>query len=91
MNNKPNPVEIGYLCSHGHYVFYGVGDDTCGTKRIAALLVVPEVELSEPYTELGMHGVEVYSAPGFSQEDWDRTLDYATLSQQNRQDAWERG
>lgn len=30
-------VEIGYICSKGHFVFKGDPDDSCGTKNIGTI------------------------------------------------------
>lgn len=92
MNNKPDAVEVGYLCSHGHYQFHGVGDDTCGTKRIATLMVVPEegVEFYEASLETDEEGFTYFTSSGYTQDDWDETLEAATISQQRREAAWEK-
>jgi hypothetical protein len=38
------PVEIGYLCRKGHFIFHDepVYDGACGSKRMAGIFVVPE-------------------------------------------------
>lgn len=87
--NKPEAVEIGYLCGHGHYIFYDVGEDACGSKRVAALMIVPEVEYIEAHEERDEEGRVWYSHCGYSPEDWFESLNQATHSQQRRQNAWE--
>jgi hypothetical protein len=89
MTNKPETVEIGYLCGHGHYIFYGIGENACGSKRVAALTIVPEVEYSKPFQCEDADGHVYYTDCGYNQEDWDRTLEGATFSQKRRQEAWE--
>jgi hypothetical protein len=41
---ETEPVEIGFLCRRGHFIFYDEPDvDTsCGSKRMAGIFVVPE-------------------------------------------------
>lgn len=89
MSNKPEAVEVGYLCGHGHYIFHDVGENACGSKRVAALMVVPEVEFYEPYEKKDEDGHVWFSSCGYTQEDWDTTLEGAKFSQQRRQNAWE--
>lgn len=38
------PVEIGYLCRKGHFIFHDEPglDNACGSKRMAGIFVVPE-------------------------------------------------
>lgn len=38
------PVEIGFMCRRGHFLFYDEPDldDSCGSKRMAGIFVVPE-------------------------------------------------
>lgn len=38
----PGTVALGYLCSHGHFVFFDDTDldDTCGSRRVAGVHVV---------------------------------------------------
>lgn len=40
---EAQPVELGYLCSHGHFIFHDDPDVdyACGTKRIADIIVQP--------------------------------------------------
>lgn len=41
------PVEIGYLCRRGHFIFYDEPDvdNSCGSKRIAGLYAVPDEDV----------------------------------------------
>lgn len=38
------PVEIGFMCRKGHFIFYDEPDfdGSCGSKKIAGIFVVPE-------------------------------------------------
>jgi hypothetical protein len=38
------PVEIGFLCRKGHFIFYDEPefDGSCGSKKMAGIFVVPE-------------------------------------------------
>jgi hypothetical protein len=40
---EAQPVELGYLCSHGHFIFHDDPDVdyACGTKRIADIIIQP--------------------------------------------------
>lgn len=40
---EAQPVELGYLCHHGHFVFHDDPDVdyACGTKRIAGIIIQP--------------------------------------------------
>lgn len=42
-------VEIGYLCRHGHFVFYRGDEDVCGSKQIGKIVVhtVKEYDVSD--------------------------------------------
>ena len=88
--NKPKEVEIGYLCAHGHYVFHGVGEDTCGTKRIGTITVEPDrdVEFSEPEEVRDEKGRVIMSHSGFSESDWGNVFEWATESLIKREEAW---
>ena len=45
-------TEIGYLCRHGHFVFYEDPhyDGSCGTKRVAGIHVTPDEGMT-PWVE----------------------------------------
>jgi hypothetical protein len=46
-----NEIEIGYVCSKGHYVFKG-DEEGCGSKRVAGLFVRQDEDLDFPEEQL---------------------------------------
>lgn len=76
-------VEIGYLCSRGHYVFYADEEwDICGSKRTAGIYVEMDkgVEFYEPYELTDDDGFVFASSCGYSAEDYAEELEAANHS-----------
>jgi hypothetical protein len=79
----PERVEIGYLCSHNHFVFHDDPDGGgCGSKRIAGVYVErdPGVEFYEPYEKADETGFVYFSTCGYAEEEYDETLEFAKKS-----------
>jgi hypothetical protein len=84
-------MEIGYLCSRGHFVFYDDPDGGgCGSKRTAGLYVErdPGVEFYEAFEEADEDGRVYYSGCGYSEDDYNEELEQARQSLVEKIEVW---
>lgn len=84
-------VEIGYLCSHGHYAFYADPEGTsCASKRIAGIFVErePGMEFYEPYEAADEDGHVYFTSCGWSEEDYIQSLNEAEVSLESKIGYW---
>lgn len=76
-------IEIGYLCSRGHFVFH---DDPegggCESKRIAGVYVERDagIEFYPPFEEKDETGFVFYSGCGYSEDDYNEEVTEARQS-----------
>lgn len=82
-------VEIGYLCSRGHFVFH---DDPegggCGSKRTAGVYVEREADFYPPFEEADETGFVFFSGCGYSEDDYNEELTEARQSLVAKIEAW---
>jgi hypothetical protein len=84
-----NKVEIGYVCSHGHYVFYADPEEGgCASKRIAGIFVEQEAEFYEPFEEADEDGHVWFASCGYSEEDYTAALEESEASLGAKIDFW---
>lgn len=63
------PVEIGYVCRQGHFQFkYDPDGDSCGTKIVGRIFVMPEPEVSS--TELNYFVEESLTSHHRKMQEW---------------------
>lgn len=84
-------VEVGYVCSHGHYAFYADPEGTsCGSKRVAGVYVErdPGVEFYEPYEMADEDGFVYMTSCGYSESDYVENIEQAEASLANKIATW---
>lgn len=82
-------IEIGYLCSRGHFVFHDDPDGGgCASKRIAGVYVEREADFYPPFEEKDENGFVFFSGCGYSEEDYTEELAEARESLANKIEFW---
>jgi hypothetical protein len=84
-------VEIGYVCSHGHYAFYADPEGTsCGSKRVAGVYAErdPGVEFYGPYEAADETGFVYFSSCGYEEDEYVENIKQAEASLAEKIAAW---
>ena len=84
-------VEIGYVCTHGHYAFYADPEGTsCGSKRVAGVYVERDsgVEFYEPYELADEDGRVYMTSCGYSEDDYVENIRQSEASLASKIEAW---
>lgn len=86
---RTRQIEIGYVCSHGHYAFYADPEGTsCGSKRVAGIYADREAEFYAPYERADEDGHVWLTSCGYSEEDYIDNIKQAEASLAEKIAAW---
>jgi len=84
-------VEIGYVCSHGHYALYADPEGTsCGSKRVAGIYAErdPGVTFHAPYEAADETGFVCFTSGGYEEDEYVDNIRQAEASLAEKIEAW---